>query len=100
MRQAVFVENGKVVNLIVLEDGPVGDEAVATLGCIEVSDLNPIPQIGWDFDGESFFYTSTPEDVARQQEIDAFIQARESAVAKLAALGLSEAEAKALFGGV
>lgn len=98
MRQAVFVEDGKVTNLIVLEEGQVGDHAIEALGCIEVTHMNPVPQIGWDFDGVSFSYTPTPDEIERKEKWEAHLRNLESAKTKLAALGLTEEEAKAVLG--
>lgn len=97
MRCAVFVEDNKVVNFIILEDGVAGDDFVASSGCIEVTNLDPMPQIGWDFDGESFSYTPTQEEINRMARYQEEVAAKEAAILKLTALGLTEEEAKALF---
>lgn len=97
MRYAVFTENGKVVNFIVLENGVAGDDFVASSGCIEVTNMDPMPQIGWDFNGESFSYTLTQEEIDRIAKYEEQVSAKEAAILKLAALGLTESEAKALF---
>lgn len=97
MRTGAVIENGKVVNVIVLADGEQGDEAIDKLGCIEITDMEPMPQINWDYDGNTFSYTPSQEELDQQERIAALIEARRSAVAKLAALGLTENEIMALI---
>lgn len=98
MRRAVLVENGKVVNSIILEEGAIGDEAISVLGCIEVTNFDVIPEIGWNFDGQSFFYIPTEEEVKIKEMVESRLKNLESAKAKLFSLGLTEEEAKAVLG--
>lgn len=97
MRTGAMIEDGKVVNVIVLAEGKQGNDAIKKLKCIEITDMNPMPQIGWDYDGETFSYTPSQEELAEQARIEELLEARRSAVAKLTALGLSEQEILALI---
>lgn len=97
MRTGAIIENGKVVNIIVLAEGEQGDDAIAKLGCIDITNMDPIPQINWDYDGDTFSYTPSEEELEQQERLAALIEARRSAVAKLAALGLTENEIMALI---
>lgn len=61
MRYGAKVQDGTVVEVLVLADGAKGDEAVAALGLVEESGVRP--GIGWSWDGGSFAPPPAPEPV-------------------------------------
>lgn len=99
MRRAAVIEGGVVTNVIVIADGAEGDQTIADIGCVEITDLDPRPAIGWSWSkSKGFTKVVTAEEQARIAEVDSLKAARQSASEKLAALGLSETEIKALLG--
>lgn len=61
MRYGAKVENGLVTNVLVLQDGAKGDEAVTVFGLVEEAGVRP--GIGWSWDGGSFVPPPAPEPV-------------------------------------
>ena len=51
-RYGAKVEDGVVTNVVVLQDGAKGDEALTVLGLVEEPGV--VPGIGWSWDGSSF----------------------------------------------
>jgi len=52
MRYGAKIENSLVTNVLVLQDGDKGDEAVTVFGLVEEAGVRP--GIGWAWDGGSF----------------------------------------------
>lgn len=52
MRYGAKVEDGAVVEVLVLADGAKGDEAVAAFGLVEQDGVSP--SVGWSWDGSAF----------------------------------------------
>lgn len=50
MREAAIIQDGALVNIIVIADGPDGD-ALLSDSCVEITNLNPKPGlgIGWRY---------------------------------------------------
>lgn len=51
-RYGAKVQDGVVVDVLVLADGPKGDEAVAAFNLVEQDGV--LPGVGWTWDGEAF----------------------------------------------
>jgi len=97
MRKLAIIENGLVVNTIVIAEGKDGDKEIQARNGIEVTGKKV--GIGWSYDGENFFEpTPTPEEVEQIAKAKEELAKLESAKAKLAALGLDEAEVQAILG--
>lgn len=98
MRTAAIIQDNKVVNVIVIADGEQGDETLDQFGGVEITELDPMPRIGWSYDDLQDEFLPTAEEIAAQYQMQSLIEVRESAKAKLAALGLTDEEIKALIG--
>jgi len=96
-RIAIVLDGITPVNTIVLGAGAKGDEWLeANPNAVEVTGLDPQPGVGtgWTYDGEWVAPVPaepTPEELA-------IIEARQSAIAKLEALGLTVDEVQVAFG--
>lgn len=96
-RVALIIEDTTPVNAVVIADGAKGDEWLeANPNAVEVTGLDPMPGVGngWVFDGE-WVAPPVPEITPEEQAV---IDARQSAIAKLEALGLTVDEVQAAFG--
>lgn len=58
MRYGAKVQDGTVVEVLVLADGAKGDEAVAAFGLVEQDGVRP--GVGWSWDGSAFAPPSLP----------------------------------------
>ena len=97
MRKAIILEGNTPVNTVVIGDGEHGDAWLeANPNAVEVTDLDPMPGVGngWVFDGE-WVAPPVPEITPEEQAV---IDARQSAIAKLEALGLTVEEVSSAFG--
>jgi len=96
-RIALIIEDTVPVNAVVIAEGAKGDEWLeANSDAVEVTGLDPMPGVGngWTFDGDWVAPVPpepTPEELA-------VIEARQSAIAKLEALGLTVDEVQVAFG--
>lgn len=72
MRQAAIVSGNEIVNVIVIPDGPKGDEFLSE-DCIEITGMNPKPGIGtgWSFVDGAFIpptFVVTWEEVRAKRD--------------------------------
>jgi hypothetical protein len=69
MREAAIIENGELVNVIVLPDGFDGDVMLSD-SCVEITDLIPKPGLGngWTFTNGAFIAPLIPEPTYAQVE--------------------------------
>lgn len=68
-RYGAKVQDGTVVEVVVLAEGAKGDEAVATLGLVEQTGVRP--GVGWSWDGAAFTPPSPPltwDDIRRERD--------------------------------
>lgn len=97
MRKLAIIENGFVQNIIVIPNGKEGNKEIQARNGVEITDTNV--GIGWSYDGQNFIEPEpTPEQLAAKAEHEEKQAKLESAKAKLAALGLDEAEVNAILG--
>lgn len=66
MRYGAKVENGLVTNVLVLQEGAKGDEAIEVFGLVEEAGV--FPGIGWSWDGGSFVPPPLPEPPVEDEE--------------------------------
>lgn len=96
MRNVAIIENGIVSNVIVVANGSDGDREIELRNGIEIT--NTGVEIGWGYDGNSFIEPMlTPEQLQDLAAIEERQQKIDSAKAKLATLGLDEAEIDAIL---
>ena len=69
-RYGAKVQDGTVVDVVVLADGSKGDEAVAVLGLVEQAGVRP--GVGWSWDGSAFGPPAPPplnwDDIRRERD--------------------------------
>ena len=97
-RIALVIEETIPTNAVVIAEGAKGDEWLeANPDAVEVTNMSPRPGLGagWTYvDGE--WVTPVPPEPTPEEQ--AVIDARQSAIAKLEALGLTVDEVQAAFG--
>ena len=61
MREAIILQNGEPVDVIVLPDGAAGDQMLSKT-CVEITGLDPKPGVGngWTYKAGKFVPPSTP----------------------------------------
>ena len=69
-RYGAKVQDGTVVDVVVLAEGAKGDEAVAALGLVEQAGVRP--GVGWSWDGSAFAPPEPPpltwDDIRRLRD--------------------------------
>ena len=96
-RVALIIENTIPVDAVVIANGAKGDEWLeANPNAVEVTGLDPQPGVatGWTYDGE--WVAPVPAEPTPEELV--IIEARQSAITKLEALGLTVEEVKVAFG--
>ena len=96
-RVALILDGDTPVNAVVIAQGKPGDDWLeAHPDVVEVTGLDPMPGVGagWIYDGE-WVAPPVPEVTLQEQAV---IDARQSAIEKLEALGLTVDEVQAAFG--
>lgn len=93
MRTAAIIENGTVVNLIVLAEGQQGEEALEVLKAIETTGQDV--RIGDLYNGANFEHVQTPEEIAAIEFYNEIMARRKELAEKLQ---LTEEEASILLG--
>tara|TARA_R110000822_G_C15221706_1_gene484309 strand:- start:93 stop:386 length:294 start_codon:yes stop_codon:yes gene_type:complete len=95
MRIMAEVQNKIVTNILVIPKGADGDKELQTRNGVEVGESGA--GIGWGYDGKNFFEPEpTAEQIEARKAQAAKQTLRDSANAKLAALGLTPEEIAAI----
>ena len=97
MRTLAIIENGIVTNIIVIPEGEAGNTEIKARKGVEVTGLNI--GMGWKYDGKNFIEPEpTPEFIEAKAKAAEQQALKDSANAKLLALGLSPQEIAAITG--
>lgn len=92
-----IIKDGIVENTIVIPEGKIGDKEISTRTGVEITGTQV--KIGWAYDGQNFLEPEpTAEQLEARAEQEAKKAARQSALDKLAALGLTPEEISAITG--
>ena len=93
MRTAAIIENGHVINVIVIEEGAQGDQTLVDLNAVEITDQDV--RIGDAYDGNGFTRIKTESEIEGEKVLSEYLQKKQALIQKL---GLTEDEASILFG--
>lgn len=93
MRTAALIENGHVVNVIVIEQGSQGDETLIDFNAVEITDQDV--RIGDAYNGNSFTRIKTESEIEGEKVLAEYLQKKQALIEKL---GLTQDEASILFG--